>query len=76
MAIANPRIHIICGICGCNKMLSFEIKEEELIDENDKFYKTNTVTIACDNCGSITQLDELMKEENGQKRYTNSEEKH
>lgn len=48
MAIGNPRIHIICGICGCNKLLSFYIKNKK-------------VTIVCNNCNSITDLDELIK---------------
>jgi uncharacterized Zn finger protein len=50
MAIANPRIHMICGICGCNEELSFSVKEDE-------------VTIKCDNCSSITGLDEIIKYE-------------
>jgi hypothetical protein len=60
MAIANPRIHIICGICGCNKMLKFRISKD--IDDDTDKEKTN-VTIICENCSSITGLDELMEEE-------------
>lgn len=50
MAIANPRLHIICGICGNNKMLKFTVKNGE-------------VTIICDNCSSITGLDEVIPKE-------------
>lgn len=60
MAIANPRIHIICGICGNNKMMKFRIGED-INDDTGKKY--TTVTIICENCSSITGLDELMKEE-------------
>lgn len=60
MAIANPRIHIICGICGNNKMLKFYIKKET---NDDTGKKENKVTIVCKNCSSITGLEELMEEE-------------
>jgi hypothetical protein len=68
MAIANPRIHMICGICGCNKMLKFTVKDQEDCDENG-LYRFNQVTIICENCSSITTLDELIEEENGQRNY-------
>lgn len=54
MAIANPRLHIICGICGCNKMLRYEVKQEE---------DGVTVYVSCKNCASLTALDEVMPEE-------------
>lgn len=60
MGIANPRIHIICGLCGCNKMFHFEI-QGEIDDDTDE--KVNVVYITCKNCGSLTNLSELMKEE-------------
>jgi len=63
MAIANPRIHIICGICGDNKMFKFYIKEVEEEDETDNLVMKQRVTIVCNNCSSITGLDELMEEE-------------
>ena len=59
MAIANPRIHIICGICGCNKMLKYEITTET---DDSTGEKTSKVVISCGNCSSITYLDELIKE--------------
>jgi RNase P subunit RPR2 len=59
MAIANPRIHIICGICGCNKLLTFTIKEDIDDDTNKKYHY---VSILCENCGSLTGLDELIKQ--------------
>lgn len=59
MGIANPRIHIICGLCGDNK--SFEYSVESDI-EDDTGVKYNYVSISCRNCGSLTHLDEIMKE--------------
>ncbi len=60
MAIANPRIHIICGICGCNKMFKFYIRED-INDTTDE--PENMVMIVCENCSSLTGLDELMEKE-------------
>jgi len=60
MAIANPRIHIICGICGDNKSMKFEIEKEwDDLSENDNTYK-DVVYISCRNCGSLTSLDEII----------------
>lgn len=58
MAISNPRLHIICGICGCNKLLTFTIKEDIDDDTNEKY---NYVSILCENCNSLTGLDEVIK---------------
>ena len=60
MAIANPRIHVICGICGSNKMFEYHISEE-VDDDTEETY--NEVNISCKNCGSLTSLSELMPEE-------------
>ena len=73
MAIANPRIHMICGICGNNKMLKFRITEDEDCDDKG-LYKFTSVYITCENCSSLTTLDEVIKEENGQRRYIETEE--
>lgn len=64
MAIANPRIHIICGICGSNKDLSFEIVRNGLIENEgeENECKKDEVIIHCDNCSSITGLEEELKE--------------
>jgi len=60
MAIANPRIHIICGICGCKDLLIY--KMSELYDDDTEITKPG-VDIICKNCGSLTGLEELMEEE-------------
>jgi uncharacterized Zn finger protein len=61
MAIAKTRIHMICGICGSNEMLSFKIHRDEKRDEEDEVIG-DCVTISCNNCGSLTQLDEVIDE--------------
>lgn len=66
MAIANPRIHVICGICGNGdkKMFSYSLSEE-LNDhlEGDEAETTRIeIHIHCKNCSSLTGLDELMDE--------------
>ncbi len=66
MAIANPRVHIICGICGSNKDFKYNISEDINDDTNEP--QTN-VTLVCNNCSSITGLDELMEDENYSKKY-------
>ena len=60
MAIVNPRIHIICGICGCKDMLSYKIKKNFICD-NDGIERDG-VAISCGNCDSVTGLDEVMGE--------------
>ena len=64
MAIANPRIHMICGICGDNKSLTFRVSEEEQYNDDDQLYTKQEVYISCRNCGSLTGLDEVIEEQN------------
>jgi hypothetical protein len=63
MAIANPRIHMICGICGSKDELRFEISRDSgYINEgepNEK--KIDEVYISCGNCASLTELGEVIK---------------
>ena len=65
MAMANPRIHMICGICGNNKMLKYRISTELDDDSGEEFY---TVNIICGNCSSLTGLDEVIDEEKRRKK--------
>jgi hypothetical protein len=60
MAIANPRIHMICGICGSNKDFSFKINMTGNCDNDGNEYPA--VFISCGNCVSLTGLDEVIKE--------------
>ena len=55
----NPNLHIICGKCGCRTMLSFEF----CLDGTDNGeYVYPAVYIHCDNCGTLTSLDEEIKD--------------
>lgn len=65
MAIAKTRIHIICGICGSKEYMTYKINRDELIinEAEDNEYKKDSVTLICNNCSSITGLEELMDEE-------------
>lgn len=56
----NPRIHMICGMCGCNNMLTYSISTE-FDDDTDEPYQV--VYIFCKNCSSLTGLDEIIDEE-------------
>ena len=62
MAIANPRIHIICGICGNGDTKLFSYKIVESPDDDDSTLLKKDVYISCKNCSSLTGLDELIKE--------------
>lgn len=55
----NPRIHIVCGMCGCNHMFEYEIVTE-INDDTDE--PEQVVYIVCKNCGSLTGLEEIIKE--------------
>lgn len=61
MAIANPRIHIICGICGNKDMLEYEVKSDICDDTSEELID---VMIRCNNCCSITYLDDVIKSKN------------
>jgi len=60
MTIANPRIHIICGVCGSNKDFIFTIEPIGNCDNEGNTYPA--VFITCQNCRTLTSLDEVMKE--------------
>lgn len=53
----NPKVHLICGICGCNHLLKYKVKHEIDDDTNEEIHVVN---LYCHNCGTITSLDELM----------------
>jgi len=61
MVIANPRIHIICGVCGNKDMFSFRIQEKGVCDNDGT--ERDGVYISCGNCATLTGLEELIKEE-------------
>ena len=65
MAIANPRIHMICGVCGSNKMMKYRIGTYLDDDSGEEYY---TVNIVCENCSSLTGLYEVIEEEKRRKK--------
>lgn len=72
----NPDIHIICGKCGCATMFKYylnmdNLDEEEFEDMQNKkqIYYNNegdahivNVVISCNNCGTLTYLEDLIEE--------------
>ena len=63
--MAISKLHIICGNCGCNEEFSFKIDLEghdysnEVIDD-----KRPAVFVKCDNCSTIHDLSDFIKEQN------------
>lgn len=51
--MANARLHIICGNCRCNHMFNYTIVVNYDDDTEGEF---ETVSINCNNCGTIHQL--------------------
>jgi len=56
--MAETRIHIICGHCGCNDEWSWKIIKDgvDLDDENFK----DDVYLICKNCATIHSLYDIM----------------
>ena len=57
----NPNLHIICGKCGCNHMITYKVKEDLNDDTGEKI---QIVYLYCGNCSTVTDLDEVIKREN------------
>ena len=55
MTIANPRSHIICGVCGSNKHLSYHI--DPIGSCNNDGVEYPAVFIFCSCCVSVTSLE-------------------
>jgi len=51
---------MICGMCGRNDDLSFKIDPKGNCDNEGVEYPA--VSISCENCGSLTGLDEIIKD--------------
>lgn len=60
MAISKTRLHIICGICGSNEYLKFEINLTGNCDNDGNEFPA--VLITCENCSSLTELSEVVDE--------------
>lgn len=64
MVIANPRVHIICGVCGKKDMMKFKIEDVEVeksYDDSSLIEKTVCI-LTCENCSTLTYLNELLEE--------------
>lgn len=59
MGFANPKIHIICGYCGSNKSFTYSV-DKEIDDDTDEM--KSVVYIYCSNCGTVTNLNEVINE--------------
>lgn len=54
----NPPLHIICGKCGCKNEISFKINPTGNCNTEGDEYPA--VFVSCDNCGTLTGLDEVI----------------
>lgn len=52
--MANSKLHIICGNCGCNNMWTWNIHIE-----HDPYLED--VFIKCGNCSTLHSLDEKIE---------------
>lgn len=57
----SKSIHMICGKCGCDDELRFEIDLIGNCDNQGVEYPA--VFIKCDNCGELTGLDNVIHED-------------
>ena len=57
--MAKSKLHIICGNCGCNDMLEYEI---DLTGQDFGDYTKPSVIIKCRNCSTVHQLEDTIKE--------------
>lgn len=59
--MANARLHIICGNCGCNHMFKFKIINDIDDDTNEMYQR---ISIICENCSTIHNLEDNAKKIN------------
>jgi phage terminase large subunit GpA-like protein len=57
----NPPLHLICGRCGNKNYLSFKIDPKGNEKDGNEL---PAVFIICDNCKTVTGLDEIISEIN------------
>jgi RNase P subunit RPR2 len=58
--MAHAKLHIICGNCGANDMLKYKISTDINDDTNEEYQR---VTIACDNCNTLHDLEDNAEKE-------------
>lgn len=60
----SKKLHIICGMCGSDsEWIKFSIEPLGACDEDGVEYPA--VYIYCDNCGTLTDLTETIREIKG-----------
>jgi len=60
--LTNPRVHIICGMCGNKNEIKFKISMENDGDSGEDEIRVNLI---CNNCSTLTGLDEIIENEIG-----------
>lgn len=58
--MANSRLHIICGNCGCNDEFKFKIEPEGHDISSDKPEFEPAVFIVCQNCATLHDLSDFI----------------
>ena len=53
--MANAKLHIICGNCGCNDMIRWEFKPTD-------FGFDAAVWLKCENCSTIHDINDNAKQ--------------
>ena len=60
--MANARLHIICGNCGCNNNFTYNIDPEGHDFSEDEIDLRSAVFITCENCATLHDLSDNAKE--------------
>ena len=58
--MANAKLHMICGNCGCNDDFEFKLTKEDYSIDNKEIFK-DEVYIICNNCGTLHTLSDNAK---------------
>lgn len=56
--MANAKLHLICGNCGCNDMFTYEIVKDghDITEDKPKF--KDAVFLSCGNCYTLHDLED------------------
>ena len=60
--MANAKLHMICGNCGCND--SFEYRHVEVFTGPDDEAQHMVTELVCKNCSTLHFLDSNAKNQN------------
>jgi hypothetical protein len=56
--MANAKLYIICGNCGCNDMFKFKVHEKDHDITEKKITNDPLVFIKCKNCSTLHNLED------------------